>query len=188
VESGQAAVGQVVLSQVVLGKIVGVFGVEGWFKVESYTEPAANILKYKQWLVRKGGIEQILVPLQGRSTLKGVQVRLEGIQDRTAAEKWLIQWKGAEIAIDRKQLPAAPKGQYYWADLIGLQAFSVANERLGTIVEIVEMPAHPVMVIRTEYKLKDQDTDEVWVPLVPQRLKAVDLEKGTATVDWELDW
>ena len=39
---------------VLLGRIVGVFGVQGWVKVESFTEPRDNILRYKSQLRQLG--------------------------------------------------------------------------------------------------------------------------------------
>ena len=40
---------------VTLGRVVGVFGVRGWLKVRSYTEPKTNILKYSPWFQRRRG-------------------------------------------------------------------------------------------------------------------------------------
>jgi 16S rRNA processing protein RimM len=185
---------RVASERVVLGRVVGAFGIGGWLKVQSYTDPPANILRYATWYVQLGAQTHTVKPLQGRMTVKGVQVRFEQIADRTAAELW----RGAEIAVDRSDLPPPPAGQYYWSDLVGLRASSLDGEELGTIVEIRELPAHPVLVIRrpansvsnmTDKKAdKKDDRSDMWVPLVPQRLKAVDLKSGVATVDWGLDW
>ena len=40
--------------RILLGRIVGVFGVEGWVKIHSYTEPRENIFRYLPWHVRQG--------------------------------------------------------------------------------------------------------------------------------------
>jgi 16S rRNA processing protein RimM len=175
--------------RIVLGRVVGAFGIGGWLKVDSYTDPPANILRYATWYVQLVNQTHTVKPLQGRMTAKGVQVRFEQVLDRTAAELW----RGAEISVDRSDLPPPPAGQYYWSDLVGLRASSVEGEELGTIIEIRELPAHPVLVIRRPAKSvnkadKKDDHSDMWVPLVPQRLKAIDLKSGVATVDWGLDW
>ena len=36
---------------VVLGRISGLFGVRGWVKVYSYTEPREAVLQYDRWLL-----------------------------------------------------------------------------------------------------------------------------------------
>ena len=74
--------------------------------------------------------------------------------------------------------PNAP-GEFYWHDLIGLDAFSPTGDALGRVAEILELPAHPVLVLRGER--------ERLVPLVPQRLVSVDLAAGRLTLDWHPD-
>ena len=41
--------------RVLLGKIVGVFGVKGWVKLQSHTEPREALLAYRPWLLRQRG-------------------------------------------------------------------------------------------------------------------------------------
>ena len=47
------------------------------------------------------------------------------------------------------------------------------------VASILELPAHPVLVLRGER--------ERLVPLVPERLVQVDLESGRLTLDWHPD-
>lgn len=168
---------------VVLGRIVGAFGVGGWVKVESFTEPPQNILRYPVWQLAFNGATQTRKHLEGRVTAKGVQVRIEGIADRTEAERW----RGAEIGVARSELPPLKKGEYYWDDLIGLQARSPDGVVLGNIVDIRAMPAHPVLLIRGQAGPSAKPVEH-WVPLAPQFLKSVDLEQRVATLEWYPDW
>jgi 16S rRNA processing protein RimM len=50
---------------------------------------------------------------------------------------------------------------------------------LGRVAEILEMPAHPVLVL-------EGDRQRL-VPLVAERLVAVDLDAGRLTLDWHPD-
>ncbi|MGZ4982010.1 MAG: ribosome maturation factor RimM, partial [Methylobacter sp.] len=43
-----------------VGKISGVFGVKGWVKVFSFTDPRENILTYSPWLLKKGDETKIV--------------------------------------------------------------------------------------------------------------------------------
>jgi 16S rRNA processing protein RimM len=169
---------------VVLGRIVGAFGIAGWVKVESFTDPIDNILKYPVWHLTLRGQVLTRKHLEGRVTAKGVQVRIEGIADRTEAERW----RGAEIAVARSELPALEPGECYWEDLIGLQAFAPNGALLGQIIEVRDSPAHPVLLIRGEAVEVGKATAEHWVPLVPQYLKSVDLERRVVTLEWYPDW
>ncbi len=38
-----------------LGRITGVYGVKGWVRIYSYTQPRENILRYSPWLIRQEG-------------------------------------------------------------------------------------------------------------------------------------
>ena len=43
---------------IILGRISGLFGVKGWVKVYSYTDPREAVLEYRNWLVRQDGVWQ----------------------------------------------------------------------------------------------------------------------------------
>jgi 16S rRNA processing protein RimM len=47
------------------------------------------------------------------------------------------------------------------------------------VTGVLELPAHPVLVLRGER--------ERLVPLVPERMAGVDLEAGRLTLDWHPD-
>lgn len=160
--------------EVVLGRIVGVFGVKGWVKVKSYTEPAEGILDYGAWhLVGPGAPRGAVRPLEGRRHGTLVVARLEGVNDRDAA----APFAHCDIAVPRAELPPPGRGQFYWADLEGLEVVTTEGVGLGRVHHFVETPANPVMVVRGER--------ERWLPLVPKHLKSVDLDAGRVVVDWD---
>ena len=72
-----------------LGRIVGLFGVRGWVKVYSYTEPREGIVGYRRWLLGypDGWQEQRVV--DGRRSGRSVIAQLEGVKDRESAERLL---------------------------------------------------------------------------------------------------
>jgi 16S rRNA processing protein RimM len=160
---------------VVLGRIGAPFGVQGWVKVNSYTDPPEGIASYSSWeLVRAGHTERRAV-LDWKRAGRAVAVRLEGVGSREAAQALT----GCEVRVDRAELPPTAPGEYYWHDLVGLEARTPGGAPLGRVEGILEMPAHPVLVLRGER--------ERLVPLVKERLVAVDLEAGRLTLDWHPD-
>ncbi|MGD9355956.1 MAG: ribosome maturation factor RimM, partial [Chromatiales bacterium] len=84
---------------VVLGRLSGLYGVQGWLKVYSDTEPREGIIKYPRWWVKQQGSWREIRVEQGRRQGKGVVVKLKGIDDRDAAAKLL----NAEVAVDRNE-------------------------------------------------------------------------------------
>jgi len=160
---------------VVLGKITGLFGVRGWVKVFSHTEPRTNIVDYSPWLVRRpGGQWQTMQVLDGKAHGKGVVAQLEGIVDRDQAALLL----GAEVAVPRSQLPAPGEGEYYWTDLIGLQVVTTTGEDLGRVDSLLETGSNDVLVVKGER--------ERLIPfLTPEVITEVDLAGGRIQVDWD---
>src|SRR4029453_6885860 len=86
---------------VVLGKIGSTFGVRGWVRITSYTDPVDNILDYDGWDGNRAGQWQPIEVEAGRVTGKGVLVKLAGID--TPEEAGLQV--GVEIAVARNPLP-----------------------------------------------------------------------------------
>jgi 16S rRNA processing protein RimM len=161
---------------VVLGRIAGLFGVKGWVKIQSYTDPPENLLDYPVWQLNQRGSWTEARWAEGRPANRMVLGRLENVNDRDQAQAMV----GADIGVWRSELPPPAPGEYYWEDLTGLDAYSPSGQWLGKVDHFRETAVHPLMVI--------SGAGEHLVPLVKQRLLAVDLAAGRMTVDWDPDW
>ncbi len=159
---------------VVLGRFGAPFGVDGWIKLESYTEPPEQIAGYAA--LRAGSMGSAIALRDWKRAGRGqLAVQVDGVADRDAA----ASLRGVELWVRRTDLPPAGPGEYYFADLIGLEAVGRAGEPLGRVAEILDLPAHPVLVLRGER--------ERLVPLVRERVLGVDLDAGRLTLDWHRD-
>ena len=160
-----------------VGEISGVFGIKGWVKVFSYTEPRENILSYSPWQLKKGDQYKVIQVIDGQRQGKNVVVHLEGVDDRDAAAS-LTGWK---IFIDRSQLPETHEDEYYWADLCGLKVITLDNIELGVVDHLLETGANDVLVVIGER--------ERLIPFVlGQTVIKVDLDSGHLIVDWDPDF
>ena len=158
---------------IVLGRVSGVFGVQGWIKVHSYTSERANILKYKTWRLEKDGKISEYTLQSGKIHGKGMIAKLESIDDRDTAAT-LFQ---ANIVISRNELPPLAEGEYYWEDLQGLTVFNVAGKKYGVIDHLFETGANDVIVVKGD--------KEILIPFVQgEYVKKIDLENNTMLVDW----
>lgn len=164
-------------TRLLIGKIVGVFGVEGWVKIESFAEPRARIFKYQPWFVTSGhGGEREFVGAEGHAQGKGMVARLPGIGDRDAAAALL----GAEIHILRSALPKPKRGEWYWADLEGLSVRNVEGIDLGRVSHLFSTGANDVMVVSGE------EARERLIPFITgQFVREVDIDGGCIVVDWD---
>lgn len=163
---------------VTVGHVVGVFGVKGWVRIRSETQPLENILDYSPWYIQQQDqwIEHRLC--QGQLHSKGLIVQLEGLDDRDQAASLV----GCAIAVHRSQLPAPVEGEYYWADLIGLSVYNLQGEQLGRVASLMETGANDVLVVQ------DADQEYLIPYVVGVYVMQVDLPGGRISVDWQRDY
>lgn len=163
---------------VIMGKIVAAQGILGWVKVQTYTEYLDSLLDYGTWYV---GNEQAWRPLQILEADvhgKVLVAKLEGVADRTAAEKY----KGQLIAVPRAELPEEEEGEYYWSDLMGLKVSNLAGEELGTVETLLETGANDVLGVR------DGQGKTMLIPFIASVIHQVSLKDKTIRVDWQADY
>lgn len=168
---------------VVIGSIGAPFGVNGWLKVNSYTDPRENILKFKQkpwFLVEEQN--SIKPPLSCKLLdIKGLNdkfvVLFAEILDRSQAA--ILTNK--KIAIKREDLPELAESEYYWADLIGCKVYNLSEEFLGILEDMLVTAANDIMIVK--------QTDQKY--LIPYSLGEfvvkVDLPNQLIIVDWDMN-
>ena len=158
---------------IVLGRVTGLYGVRGWVKVFSETDPRENILEYAPWYV--DGEPRAVA--EGRSHGRGLVARLAGCEDRDQAAELI----GREIAIRRDQLPPPSPDEFYWADLEGLRVETIHGLALGEVSHLFATGANDVLVVRGE---RERLLPFVW----DQVVHAVDFEAEVIRVDWDPDF
>jgi 16S rRNA processing protein RimM len=161
-------------SLVEVGEVVGAFGVLGWVKIRSYTDPPENILKYTPWALGSSKGQRTVKLIEGRPQGAAVVARVDGVGDRDQA----IGLKGTRILVSRQCFPEVPPGTYYWADLIGLDVVTVTGLALGQVRCLLETGANDVLEVKG-------DRDRLIPFVVGEYVKAVDLVQKRITVDWD---
>lgn len=170
---------------VVLGRITSVYGVKGWVKVLSETEPKQGILEYRPWLIKRNDQDwEPVTIVAGRQHGKGLVVQFEGCNDRDVA----MQYCGALIASPKTSLPALENGEFYWHQLEGLKVFcqGVAGQKvlLGRVDYVMSTGANDVLVVKGCESSIDQ-RERLLPYLVEQVVKKIDLQAGEISVDWD---
>ena len=161
---------------VTLGRVSGVFGVKGWLKVQSYTEPRDNIVRLAVWTLRMNGADRTFEVEDGQGHAGSVVAKLRGIDDRDLAR----DWAGAEIVVERERLPEAQADEFYWTDLEGLEVRTTAGLTLGRVEYLLATGANDVLVLG--------GAPERLIPfLIGPVVKQVDLAAGLIVVDWSPD-
>ncbi|HVR82268.1 MAG TPA: ribosome maturation factor RimM [Luteimonas sp.] len=163
---------------ILLGRVLGAFGVRGELKLESFTDPKSAIFSYQPWILRDArGVERELAGARGRETIKGQVATFPDIADRDAAEAL----RGTEVWVPRSALPPPEPGEYYWIDLEGLRVVNLDGADFGTVSHLFSTGANDVLVAHGER--------ERMIPfLEPDYIKSVDFDAGVVTVDWDADF
>ena len=162
--------------RVLVGRIVGLYGVHGWLKIESWTEPRLGIFAYQPWLLGATPDEEVRVSgVTGHNQGKGVVAHLPGIDLREHA----VALVGQEIHVAREALPPTGADEYYWTDLEGVAVFTVEGQPLGRVDHLLATGANDVLVVR-------DDMRERLIPFVQGPVvKSVDLPAQRMVVDWD---
>ena len=175
----------------VMGKVTSVYGVKGWVKVFSYTQPKENICQYNSWQLQDAsGINWPIKVLACKPHGNGLVAQFDGVNDRDLAKKYC----GMLVTVPTRELPALSDGDYYWSQLQGLQVYSVYPVEgeaepvlLGKVDHLIETGSNDVLVVT---KCKNSiDGKERLIPYLPEQVvKTVDLSKGLIEVDWDPDF
>ena len=101
-----------------------------------------------------------------------VIVKFKGIDNINDIEPY----RGAELWIDREQAVPLEEGEYFIADLVGLAVMTDEGERLGSLKEVIRTGANDV------YEVLMENGKTVLLPVIPECVLDVDLEKGEVLV------
>jgi len=154
--------------------VVGVFGVKGWIKVQSYTRPTDNLLRQRRWFI--GDAEHTLE--EGRPHGPGLAVKIAGVEDRDAAAPLL----GKDVSVPRSKLPRLRKDEVYWIDLMGSRVVTTAGVELGVLEGVSDNGAQDVMLVK-------QGEAERLIPwVVGPIVQRYSIEAREIVVAWEPDW
>ena len=189
VSSGESAnvsqdVGQDVDQVVVIGRITAVYGVKGWVKIHSFTQPAENFINYQDYYLERAGQWQALDLEQIKRHHKGLVGHIKGIDDRDQAKAYCQR----DIAVPVTELASLEEGQFYWHQLEGLTVLAMSGDGrdivLGVVDYLIETGANDVLVVKSNNE--SIDGKERLIPyLEGQVVKEVDLDTGIIRVDWD---
>ncbi len=166
-----------------LGRVGSPYGVKGWFKLVSHTQPRENILAYRLFAGVVNGVSRTLEMDEAKVHGKGLVAHLVGFD--TPEDVRLMT--GMELMIPLSDLPELSSEDYYWHQLQGLKVVNVAGQLLGRIDNLMETGANDVMIVKPcEGGLDKHQRLIPWLP--DQVVLKVDMENKTVFVDWEADY
>lgn len=183
---GEVMTGQHVNSEqdiTILGKVSTAFGIKGWVKVYSYTQPMTNILEYPVWLLKVNGQWKEYKLRDSRPQGKGLAAALEGINDRDQA----LALSQVEIGVPTSDLPELDENEHYWFQLEGLKVKHTDGQLLGQVKELFDSGGGNQVMVVTQCE-GSVDKQQRLIPFVDAIVLDVDLDGGEVQVDWDPDF
>jgi 16S rRNA processing protein RimM len=156
-----------------IGEIVGTHGIKGHLKVMPYGDSMDLFFPGKELAVSRGGeaLATFRIAFAGPHK-RVIRLGLEGIGSIETAEAWI----GCQVCIDNISLPQLEEGSYYWHQIMGLEAFTLDDRRLGRVVAILPTGSNDVYVVRDGKR-------EVLIPAIDSVVVDIDLKQKMLRVD-----
>ncbi len=168
---------------ITMARIGRLYGIKGWVKLISYTNPQDNILDFRHLLALIGGRWQALEMDQGKVHGKGLIAHFVGFDDPDDSKNLA----GVELAVRVDELPELGSEDFYWHELIGMRVVTESGQFLGTVAKLLETGANDVLVVQALEGTVDGR--ERLIPYLFDRvIKRVSREERCITVDWEAEY
>lgn len=155
-----------------IGQIVRPHGLGGALKVVSLTDYPEFFKKIQSLYMEGDGGCGVWVEVE-KGNVQGnhIILKLKGIDDRIAAEAL----RGFFLKVRREIYPDLPAGREYVFDLIGLEVKTLDNQRVGHVVDVMQLPGQEVYVVDTGKK-------EILIPGVEEFIKKIDVSEKVILV------
>ena len=155
-----------------VGVITTPHGVRGEVKVFPTTDEAERFLEL-DYVLLDTGRELRKLEIQNVKFFKNLAIlKFKGIDNINDIE----MYKGRDLWIPREEGQELEEGEYYVADLIGMNVLLEDGTVFGTLKDVMETGANDVYVIDTK------DRGEVLLPAIRECILDVNVEESTMTV------
>lgn len=181
---------------VVLGRIVGPYGVRGWVHIHPFgDDPLAWKAMSGWWLSKDEGAPAVAWREYSLRDCRlhgdGLVACFMGIEDRNGAEAL----QGLYMGAPREALPKPSADEFYWVDLLGLEVVNAEGESYGTVVRLLETGANQVLVVHAAAgesgnakNAAGERVRERLIPFIANVVQDVDQAHSVIRVAWGADW
>lgn len=175
----EAAPGVAGRGWVELGRVLRPHGLDGGLLIALHGDGPENLLAAPRIALRAAPgtipfrVESAERAGDGPSGRSRMRLFLAGIDSRDRARAWV----DAAVLVPPETIQPLPEGEFYWRDLIGLQARAADGRALGRIAEIVPTAAADVLVIRSD------GLPDLLLPMVSEWIVRLEREDGELWLD-----
>jgi 16S rRNA processing protein RimM len=149
-----------------VGQIVNTFGIKGFVKIYPYVDDIQRFDNLTKVYIKMKKQETELEIEEVKYQKNMVLVKFKGIETVEQAEKL----RNAYVEIDRKDAISLEEGQYFIADLLGLEVYLDTGEMLGILDDIFNTGSNDIYVVKNELG------KQFLLPYIDDVIKNIDLE------------
>lgn len=159
----------------VIGRVVGAFGLRGEAKVELLTDFPDRFNGLATVLVGRGRRPMAIEGV--RPHRGGLLLLLRGIESPEAVDALL----GSELAVPRSEAVALEDGEYFLDDLLGCEVLAEDGTALGAVADVLRTGSNDVLVLGS-------GRSERLIPVIKDAIEQLDLHARCIRVrNWVLD-
>lgn len=155
-----------------VGQIVNTFGIKGFVKIYPYVDDISRFDNLKKVHIKSKNNNEELQIEEVKYQKNMVLVKFKGIETVENAEKL----RNSFVEIDRADAIPLEEGQYFIADLLGLDVFLDTGEKLGVLEDIYNAGSSDIYVVKNELG------KQFLLPYIDEVIKQINLEEGKIIV------
>lgn len=155
-----------------VGQIVNTFGIKGFVKIYPYVDDISRFDNLKKVHIKSKNKDEELQIEEVKYQKNMVLVKFKGIETVENAEKL----RNSFVEIDRADAIPLEEGQYFIADLLGLDVFLDTGEKLGVLEDIYNAGSSDIYVVKNELG------KQFLLPYIDEVIKKINLEEGKIIV------
>jgi len=160
------------MEKLLIGQIARPFGIKGEVKIKLFTDFADQRFAIGNTLqVIKDDFKQEVVVASFRMHQGFALILFKDVTSINDIE----HLRNAQIFIDSSAIHTLEDGEFYYFQLNQCQVISDEGQVLGTVTEVIDSKAHPILRIKTDHK-------DLLIPYVDAFILDVNLEKNIITV------
>lgn len=157
---------------IAVGRITRGVGLKGELNVAVLSDTLERFEKLKSvWVGTDESQAAKHVVTAVRATHSAVVLKLKDIDTRTAADSM----RGLLIFVAAKDSVVPKKGSYFIHDIVGMSVETESGEAIGTVQEVMQLPANDVWVVMREGK-------EFLIPAIKDVIRSVDVQRRRVVI------
>jgi len=155
-----------------IGQIVNTFGIKGFVKVNPFVDDVSRFYDLKKVFVKNNKNVKELEVEEVKYHKNMILIKFKGIDKVEDVE----QFRNSYLEVDRENAIKLKEGEYFIADLLGLDVVTDENKPLGKLEDIFNTGSNDIYVVKTE------DGKQLLLPAISEVIKEINLEENRIVV------